>query len=148
MFLLDTNIVSEMRRPNPNLDVRTWIENKPNELQFLSAMSLLEMTRGATRHPDPIQRDSIQHWIDSTLRRWFEARMLMISAEIAGRAGIYMGVRERAGRPLSLPDALIAATAIHHNFVLVNRNTKDFVNLPLDLYDPWTNRQTFGEKHR
>jgi predicted nucleic acid-binding protein len=54
----------------------------------------------------------------------------------------------RPNPSLSLPDALIAATAIHHNFVLVTRNTKDFVDLPLDLYDPWTNKQPLGEKRR
>jgi predicted nucleic acid-binding protein len=59
-----------------------------------------------------------------------------------------MGVRERSGRLLSLPDALIAATAIYHNLLLVTRNTKDFVELPLDLYDPWTNELTVGEKRR
>jgi len=54
----------------------------------------------------------------------------------------------RPNPSLSLPDALIAATAIHHNFVPVTRNTKDFVDLPLDLYDPWTNKQPLGEKRR
>jgi toxin FitB len=148
MFLLDTNVVSEMRRPNANLDVRTWVDSKPHELQFLSAISLLEITRGAARHPDPIQRDSIQRWIDFTLRQWFATRVLVISPEIAEEAGVCMGARERSGRPLSLPDALIAATAIHQNFLLVIRNTKDFVNLPLDVYDPWTNQLTLGEKRR
>lgn len=148
MFLLDTNVVSEMRRPDPSLDVRAWVESNPQELQFLSAMSLVEVTRGAARHPDPAQRHSIQRWVDSTLRTWFAARVLVISPEIAESAGVLMGVRERSGRPLSLPDALIAATAIYHNLLLVTRNTKDFVELPLDLYDPWTNELTVGEKRR
>jgi predicted nucleic acid-binding protein len=148
MFLLDTNVVSEMRRPNANREVRTWVESKPHELQLLSAISLLEMTRGATRHPDPMQRDSIQRWIDVTLRQWFGTRVLVISPEIAEEAGVCMGVRERSGRPLSLPDALIAATAIHHKLVLVTRNTKDFVSLPMDIYDPWIDQLTLGEKRR
>ena len=138
MFLLDTNVVSEMRRPHVNFNVRTWVEDKPHELQALSAISLLEIARGAARHPDPQQALSIQRWIDLTLRPWFDDRVLPVSTEIA----------ERAGRPLSLPDALIAATAIHHNLVLVTRNTRDFVALPLDVYDPWKNELTPGEKRR
>jgi predicted nucleic acid-binding protein len=148
MFLLDTNVVSEMRRPAPSSDVRTWVESKPAEQQFLSAMSLLEITRGAARHSDPLQRSSLQRWIDSTLRVWFGIRVLSISPTIAESAGIWMAARERSGRPISLPDALIAATAIQHNFVLVTRNTKDFIELPLDIYDPWKNKLTPGEKRR
>jgi len=148
MFLLDTNVVSEMRRPQPSLDVRNWVENKPSDLQFPSVISLLEITRGAVRHPDPVQRNSIQRWIDSTLRVWFETRVLAISAEIAADSGVLMGVQERAGRPISLPDALIAATAMHHHLVLVTRNTKDFVGLPFDVYDPWKNNLTLGTQRR
>jgi predicted nucleic acid-binding protein len=59
-----------------------------------------------------------------------------------------MGARDLAGHPLSLPDTLIAATTAHHHAVLVTRHTKDFANLPLDLFDPWTNQLTLGEKHR
>ena len=148
MFLLDTNVVSEMRRPHVNFNVRTWVEDKPHELQALSAISLLEIARGAARHPDPQQALSIQRWIDLALRPWFDDRVLPVSPEIAERAGLCMGTRERSGRPLSLPDALIAATAIHHNLVLVTRNTRDFVALPLDVYDPWKNELTPGEKRR
>jgi len=148
MFLLDTNVVSEMRRPQPSLDVRTWVENKPSDFQFLSVISLLEMTRGASRHPDPVQRSSIQGWIDSTLRVWFESRVLAISAEIAEDSGVLMGVQERAGRTISLPDALIAATAMRHHLVLVTRNTKDFVGLPFDVYDPWNNKLILGTQRR
>lgn len=81
---------------------------------------------------------AIQRWIDDTLHIWFENRILPITFDIAESAGVSMGIRERNGRPFSLPDALIAATAIKQDLVLVTRNTKDFAGLPLDLYDPWT----------
>ncbi len=147
MFLLDTNVVSEMRRPRPSLDVRAWVESNPTESQFFCAISLLEIARGAARHPDPLQGQSIQRWIDSTLHIWFENRILAISPTIAETAGVLMGIQERAGRSVSLPDALIAATAMHHHAVLVTRNTKDFVNLPLDVFDPWSNKLTLGAEH-
>lgn len=148
MFLLDTNVVSEMRRPVPDVAVRTWIESKPRLDQFLSVISLLEITRGANSHRDYVQRHNIQHWIDHTLRIWFEMRILPVPVRVAEDAGILMGMRERSGAHLTLADALIASTAIHRSAVLVTRNTKDFLGLPLELYNPWTDTFTLGAKQQ
>ena len=148
MFLLDTNVVSEMRRLKPNLDVQTWVDNTSNKSQFLSVISLTEIAFGASRHPDPVQRHEIQRWMNGSLRLWFRDRVLVLTADIAETAGRLIGVRQRAGKALSLPDALLAATAMKHELTLVTRNTKDFVDLPTDVYDPWKNKLTFGTQRR
>jgi predicted nucleic acid-binding protein len=148
MFLLDTNVVSELRRPQPNRAVTDWFDSKPRTAHYLSAISLTELSHGAAAHPDPTQRHEIQRWIDTVLRIWFPARILEITIDIAESAGQLIGLRQRAGKPLAIADALIGATAIKHRLVLVTRNGKDFVDLPLDVFDPWLNTLTLGVRTR
>lgn len=137
MFLLDTNVISETNRSRPAAHVLAWIDGVPQEMHF-SAVSLAEITRGATRHPDPVQRDRLHAWIEHGLRNWPGAGVLPISKEIAEGAGHLAGLRDGAGRPISVADSSIAATAIDYQFILATRNTKDFVGLPLRLLNPWT----------
>jgi len=144
MVLLDTNVVSEVRRRKPDLHVKAWIDTKARQNQFLSAISLTEIAYGASRHPDPVQRKALQLWMDGYLRIWFQHRVLALTADIAETAGSLIGTRQRAGKPLSLSDALVAATAMKHALTLVTRNTKDFVDLSVDVYDPWESMLTLG----
>lgn len=145
MFLLDTNVVSEMRRRDPDPAVKTWIESKPNYEQYLSVISLTEIAFGAARHPDVLQQHRIRRWLDGPLQLWFQDRVLVLTADIAEAAGVMMGERQSAGKPLSLADALLAATALKHKLVLTTRNTKDFSDLPVDVYDPWKNDLLLAE---
>jgi predicted nucleic acid-binding protein len=141
VFLLDTNVISETKRSRQDPDVQRWIFNTPQEQQFLSAISLAEMMRGATRHRDPIQRKSLEYWIEHELREWLDAGVLPVSKEIAVRAGRIVGERDTEGPPISFADSLIAATAIDYGFILVTRNIKDFTCLPLQILNPWTDTE-------
>jgi predicted nucleic acid-binding protein len=138
VFLLDTNVISETNRLRPSSEVTAWINGVPQELQYVSAISLAEITRGATRHPDPLQRQNLQFWIDNDLQTWLGDGVLDVSKQIAEKAGQVAGLRDREGRPISFADALIAATAIDYGFTLVTGNTKDFLGLPLQILNPWT----------
>jgi predicted nucleic acid-binding protein len=147
VFLIDTNVVSEIRRPKADSAVQTWVESQPRELQFLSVISMTEIAFGASRHPDPLQRQTLQQWMKSDLEIWFKDRVIALSSEIAESAGLMMGLRQRAGQQLALADALLAATTMARGYVLVTRNTKDFVDLPLAVYNPWTDQLTSGTQH-
>ena len=127
-----------MKRSRPDPAVQRWIDSTGESCQYLSVVSLAEIIRGITRHPDSAQQRSLQYWVDDTLRVWFKDRLISISQEIAETAGRITGHRDKAGRPLSFADAFIAATAMEHRLVLVTRNTRDFQGLDLDLLDPWT----------
>ena len=138
MFLLDTNVVSELNRPRPALEVTTWIQSVSQRDLFLSVISIAEIVRGITRHPDPIRKQALQHWLDSFVRPWLHQRILPLSEAVAEITGQLSGQQESSGKPISLADAAIAATAIQYGYTLVTRNVKYFSGLPLDILNPWT----------
>jgi predicted nucleic acid-binding protein len=132
VYLLDTNVVSELRKPRPHGAVVAWLEGTPDEALHLSAVSLGELQAGVevTRERDPDKAAEIEAWIDGVARTWnvlpVDARIFRAWAKLMHR------------RPEELlVDALIAATAIVHDLVIVTRNSRDFSALGLDSFNPF-----------
>ena len=136
-FLLDTNIPSEMTKPQPSPLVEKWLNEVDDDDLYLSVLSIGEILRGITRLPESKRRTSIEEWLESTLRPWFAGRILPVSLPIAERLGRLAGERDKLGRPLATADGLIAATAIEHDLTLVTRNVKDFIGLGVTVFNPW-----------
>jgi len=132
MYLLDTNILSEVRRRTP-IAVK-WMETVERRSTCVSVISLGEIKKGieilASR--DAVSARRLQSWLEAVSDDYADS-ILPISREVALAWG-----RIAAGRTRGTPDALIAATAIVHGLTLVTRNVKDFADLPLALVDPWT----------
>jgi predicted nucleic acid-binding protein len=132
-LLLDTNVVSEPRRRQPDPAVLAWLRRQhPDEL-FLSVLTLGEIAKGAesrTRR-DPVAGRSLTNWL-LTLRTGYADRLLPVTSEIAETWG-----RLAARRSLPVIDGLVAATAMIHRFTLVTRNIRDFDGLGVPLLDPW-----------
>ena len=137
MYLLDTYVVSELRRPRPSIEVTQWVQSQPREKQFLSVLSIAEIMKGLTRHRDPVQRFALQHWLDNVVRPWLKDRIIPVSEAVAEIAGRVLGEREFSGAPMALADALIAATALTYDLTLVTRNIRDFTDIGLRLLNPW-----------
>ncbi|MES2392012.1 MAG: type II toxin-antitoxin system VapC family toxin [Acidobacteriota bacterium] len=137
MFLLDTNIVSELNKPRPAPEVTGWIRSAQQHDLFFSVVSIAEIVKGITSHPDPVRQSALQIWLDQFVRPWLYGRILPIPEEIAEIAGRFEGLRAAAGRPMAFADALIAATAVKNGFTLVTRNVRDFVEIPVTLINPW-----------
>ena len=136
MFLLDTNVVSELRpgkKGRPSAAVRTWAGGVPIEHQFLSVMTLYELDVGtlAMERRDPAQGAALRAWFDA-LRALFASRTLPVTSEVAARCA-------RLQVPARLPevDALIAATALTHRMTVVTRNVQDFARTGVQLLNPW-----------
>ena len=127
VYLLDTNIPSEMTRSRPAPQVEQWLDQVDDDALFLSVISLSETLRGITRLPESTRRTQLQTWLDETLRLWFEDRILPVTQSIAERLGRWAGERDSKGLTLPVPDGLIAATALEHDLTLVTRNVRDFV---------------------
>ena len=133
MYLLDTNVVSELRKPRPHGAVLAWLESVPDEDLFVSAVTLGELQAGVeiTREQDPEKASEIEAWIDRVEETWsvlpLDGRVLRLWGKLTHRRSDDL-----------LVDALIAATALVHRHVIVTRNTRDFGPLGVEVFDPFT----------
>jgi predicted nucleic acid-binding protein len=137
--LLDTNILSEYRQPNPNPGVIKFLRELDFSATYLSVVTLSEIRSGAERLPKGKLRDGIEHWLEWALQLDFQDRVLGIHIDVALAAGRIRGLALDTGRPMSVMDAFIAATAEVHDLRLVTLNTKDFEVWGGPLFNPWDN---------
>ena len=135
MFLLDTNVVSELRRPDKtNPRVKAWAGNVPVTQCFLSAITILEIEQGALliARKDAAQGGLLRTWIDRDVLSRFAGRVLPIDTAIAQRCA-----QLHVPNPRSDRDAMIAATALEHGMSVVTRNVADFAGMRVRLVNPW-----------
>ena len=137
MYLLDTNVVSELRkaksgRADPN--VVAWAQPIPVGSLFLSAFTVLELELGVLliERRDAAQGKVLRAWLNQSVLPAFEGRILPGDVEVARRCARLHGPDPRSER-----DALIAATALVHGMTVVTRNVPDFSGLDLSLLNPW-----------
>ncbi|MCK1651740.1 type II toxin-antitoxin system VapC family toxin [Bradyrhizobium sp. 149] len=135
MFLLDTNVISELRRPDKaHRNVAAWANAIPAASFFISAISILEIELGARliERKDTAQGAVLRAWIDNHILTRFEDRILAIDTAVALRCAQLHVPNPRAER-----DALIAATALVHGLTIVTRNVGDFEPTDVPLINPW-----------
>jgi len=136
-FLLDTNVTSELIRPQPEPLVKTWLAAQPLGALFISAISFGEFRKGIVLRSPGKRRDELEAWIETDLSNLFSGRILPVTRSVAERWGVLEGQRQLAGKPLNMPDGQIAATALEHRLTLVTRNVRDFAGLDVTLFNPW-----------
>jgi toxin FitB len=136
-YLVDTNIPSELTRERPDTRVEAFLRNADKERVFLSVMTVGEICKGIAALPASQKRTGLQGWLDVEVCSWFAGRILPVSEEIAERWGHLAAAAKQRGSTLAVVDGVIAATALHHDLVLVTRNVKDFAGLSIDLLNPW-----------
>jgi predicted nucleic acid-binding protein len=136
-YLLDTNILSETIRKNPNRSVITWLDQLPGEALFISVLTLGEIRRGIEALSDKRRRETLRLWLEHDLPEWFEGRVLPVDLAVADRWGRLLA---EAGRPVPTIDSLLAATALHHALRLVTRNERDFDYHGLEVINPFVAR--------
>jgi len=133
-FLLDTNILSELIKKHPEPKVVQWVLEAGSDRLFISVLTLGEIRKGIERlEPNPRKARLLQY-LERDVPAQFEERILAIDAPVAE---VWGHLESQAGRPLPTVDALLAATAIAHNLVLVTRNTRDFNFPKLKCFNPW-----------
>lgn len=139
MFLLDTNVISELRRPlRADKNVLAWAGKTSVASLFLSAISILEIELGTLQiaRRDAVRGAALRTWIDNQILRSFEGRILPIDTAVAQRCARLHVPNTRADR-----DALIAATALIHELTVVTRNVPDFEPMGVALLNPWILQQ-------
>lgn len=137
-YLLDTNLLSEVRRPAPDANVLAWLDQVDEDRVYLSVISIAEISRGIALLADGKRKAELAAWLAFDLPARFESRILEVNSNTALLWGRLMGEAKKEGRGLSVMDGWIAAIAKMHDLTLVTRNTKDFQNLDIALFDPWT----------
>lgn len=136
-LLLDTNVVSEAMKPQPNSGVAAWMNTVDEDRVYLSVVSLTELRYGIERLASGSRRKRLEEWLLELAQR-FDERILPVDAAIADSAGRMVARSEAAGRPMEAMDAFIAATAEVHRLTLVTRNQSDFKAVLKNTLNPWT----------
>ncbi len=134
--MIDTNVLSELRRKSPDAGVVAWFTQRPPATLYLSVLTLGEIRKGIETVSDEVRRQVLIDWLETDLPTFFTGRLLPVDEAVADRWGRLVAA---AGRPLPAIDSLLAATALEHDLVLVTRNVKDFAGLPVQIFNPWSN---------
>lgn len=136
-FLLDTCLISELVKREPNPGVVNWLDEQDEQTLFLSVLNLGELQKGISKLPEGTKKEELQSWIGLDLVERFIGRILDIDLETALCWGRIQGEAEQAGRNLPVMDSLIAATAAAHGLVVVTRNARDMERCGVRVCNPW-----------
>ena len=134
--LLDTCVLSEFKKKQPEQKVIDWLDAQLEEALFLSVITIGEIQKGIALLPASKRQAELTAWLEDLIYR-YEQRVLPLDTEVMRQWGRLTGTLEKQGRILPLLDSLIAATALAHNLVLVTRNETDFAGTNVGILNPW-----------
>lgn len=137
MFLLDTNVVSELMRTSPDPSVEAWIADHPVKDLFFSAIGESELRYGAAIMPAGRRRETLVSDIETMLHAAFENRILPFDSEAARAYAEIAAKRRFAGRAIAPADCQIAAIARSRGMAVVTRNIRDFEGMGIKIFNPW-----------
>jgi predicted nucleic acid-binding protein len=137
MILLDTNVLSELMRPAPEKIVERWLASQPDASLFISAITEAELRYGAALLPPGKRRTTLASLIEAMLAEDFPGRILPFDSAAATSFAQIAATRRQAGRPISQPDAQIAAIAHSRGAILATRNVPDFEGCSIPTINPW-----------
>jgi hypothetical protein len=137
VILLDTNVVSEAMKPEPDPAVRNWLDEQAAETLYLSSVTIAELMFGIGALPKGKRKDMLTAALDGVLTL-FADRILPFDTNAARHYGDLAVKARAAGRGLSTPDGYIAAIAASHDFAVASRDASAFTAAGITVIDPWT----------
>lgn len=136
-YLLDTCVISELIRENPEPKVLNWVTEIPETSLYLSVLTFGEIHKGIEKLPESKKKDTLHKWVNSDLTVRFKGRIIDLNLDVAAKWGQIQGLAEKSGKPMPLIDGLISATAITYDLIVVTQNTKDMEGSGVSLINPW-----------
>ena len=136
-FPIDTNVISEFIKPQPDSKVIRWLEAADSESLFASVITFGEIRLGIEDLAPGKRRADLEQWLDQGLPEWFENHLLPVTKAIVDRWGRLTIQAKRRGVTITTADGLIAATALEHDLAIVTRNMKDFAERGATVINPW-----------
>jgi toxin FitB len=134
--LLDTCVLSEFKKKQPEQKVIDWLDTQIEESLFLSVVTIGEIQKGIALLPASKRQAELAIWLEDLIYRYGQ-RVLPLDTEVMRQWGQLTGALEKQGRILPLLDSLIAATSLAHQLVLVTRNESDFAGTNVGIFNPW-----------
>ena len=139
-WLLDTNILSELRRPRPEPKVVAFVTACQIDQFFISVVTLAEIRFGIELIAEPGRRAALNDWLTHRVRPMFEGRILPLSEEVMLKWRFLVEEGRKAGHTFSQPDLMIAATALQHGLTVVTRDRREYDRAHVPVLDPWEGR--------
>jgi hypothetical protein len=139
-WLLDANILSELRRPKPERKVLAFVTAQPLELLYVSAVTFAEIRFGIELVANAGRRAELNDWLAHRVRPMFEQRVLAITEDIMFKWRLLVEDGRKAGYTFSQPDLIIAATALHHGLTVVSRDVRDYQKARTPVLNPWNDQ--------
>ena len=139
-WLLDTNVISELRRPRPEPKVVAFVVAKPLDLLFVSSVTLAEIRFGIELVTDRGKRAELNAWLAHKVRPMFEQRILTVSEDVLFKWRLLVEDGRKVGHTYSQPDLFIAATALHHGLTIVSRDAREFERARAPIVNPWDDK--------
>lgn len=136
-WLLDTNVLSELRRPRPNAKVVAFVAAQPLDRLYVSVVTFAEIRFGIELVPDSARRGELQDWLTLKVRPLFTQRTLPVSEDVMLKWRLLVEEGRKTRYTFSQPDLIIAATALLHGLTVVTRDTGDFEKARTPVVNPW-----------
>lgn len=136
-YLLDTCVLSELVKKDPDPKVIKWVSNTNETNLYISVLTIGEIHKGVEKLPDGKRRSKLHKWVSHDLQGRFQNRILNFDIQVAALWGQLQAQSELKGTPMPAIDGQIAATAVFHNLTVVTRNITDMIASEVTLYNPW-----------
>ncbi len=137
-WLLDTNILSELRRPKPERKVVAFIASQTLEQLYVSTVTFAEIRFGIELVSNANRRAELGDWLARKVRPMFEQRVLQVTEDVMFKWRLLVEEGRKVGHTFSQPDLLIAATALHHGLTVVSRDKSDYEKARVPVINPWS----------
>jgi len=137
-WLLDTNILSELRRIRPEPKVVDFVARQPLDLLYVSTVTFAEIRFGIETLEDAGRRAELQDWLTHKIRPMFEQRTLPVSEDVMFKWRLLVDSGRKAGHTFSQPDLIIAAIALNYGLTVVTRDVSGYDRTGASVFNPWT----------